>query len=148
MLPTFYKYVDFLVLRAFIEDNPRDLDVRYEIDKFHAGLTHFAVLRSDCRDDRNSLDPNRTQGQIVTTLTAQNLSHLLHNGGVPLPPKPALLAPGCRLSSKPSTFGRQRPASVNSVQVQSADGSSFDIPPDAEVKLQQNKLLAISLAAS
>ena len=107
-----------------------------EMDKFLAGLTHFAVLRSDCRDDRNSCDPDRvrryTQGQIVTTLTAKILSHLLIDGGVPLPPKPALLPPGRGLSSKPSHLGRQRPASVNSVQVQFAYGPSFDIPPDTK----------------
>ena len=123
------------MLRAFIEDIPHDLEVSGEMDKFLEGLTHCDALRSDCRLDRKSTDPDRlrkyTQGQIVTTLTT-----LLHtfklSDGVPLPPKPALLPPGRGLSSRPSHFGRQRPASVNSVAVRFTDGSSYDLPLDAE----------------
>ena len=70
----------------------------------------------------------------MTTLTTLLQTHKLSDGGVPVPPKPALLPPGCGLSSKPSHFGRQRPASVNSVQVQFYDGSSFAIPPDTSVE--------------
>jgi len=40
-------------------------------------------------------------------------------------PKPALLP------TKPLSFQRRRPASVNSVQVDFVDGSSFDIPAGA-----------------
>ena len=57
----FYKYVDFLVLCAFIEDNPHNLDVPGEMDKFLEGLTHCDVLRSDYRDDRQSRDPDRVR---------------------------------------------------------------------------------------
>ena len=103
----FNKYIDFLVLHAFIEDNPYNLDVPGEIDKFLAGLTHCAALRSDCRNDRMSTDPDRvrkyTQGQIVTTLTTLLQSHRLPN--VPrLTPVLALLPSGHVLSAKPSSF--------------------------------------------
>ena len=46
-------------------------------------------------------------------------------------PKPTLLPPGHSLSSKPSSFKRQCPASVNSLHVEFSDGSAIDIPPDA-----------------
>ena len=79
------------------------------------------------------------------------LSRLLQDGGVPLPPKPALMPPGRGLSSKPSHFGRNRPASVNSVQVQFTDGSSFDLPSDAkedvEFIAQQNSVAVHSVQA-
>ena len=96
------------MLHAFIEDNPKNLDVPGEMDKFLAGLTHCAVLRSDCRNDRMSTDPDRvrkyTQGQIVTTLTTLLQSHRLSN--VPrLTPMLTLLPPGRALSAKPSSFG-------------------------------------------
>ena len=55
------------------------------MDKFLACLTHYDVLRSDMRDDRNSRDPDRvrqySQGQIVTTVTAKILSQPLLLGG-------------------------------------------------------------------
>ena len=131
----FYKYVDFIVLRAFIEDNARDLDIPDEMDKFLAGLVHYEALRHDMRDDRLFCDPDRvwqySQGQIVTTVTAKILSHpRLTNGGVPLLPKLALLPPECGLSPKPSSFHRQRPASVHLVHDKFSHGSAFDIPPD------------------
>ena len=105
------------------------------MDKFLEGLTHCNALRFDCCQDRRSTDPDclrkYTQGQVVTTLTT-----LLHTfklaDGVPLPPKPTLLPPSRGLSSKPSHFGRTRPVSVNSVQVQFTDGSSYDLPLDAD----------------
>ena len=100
--------MDYLVLRAFIENIPHNLEVPGEMDKFLEGLTHCDVLRSDCHLDRKSTDPDRlrkyTQGQIVTTLTTLLHTHKLSNG-VPVPPKPALLPPGRGLSSQPSHFG-------------------------------------------
>jgi len=64
----FYKYVNSIVLHAFIEDNPNNLDTTGEMDKFLAALTHFAVLTSICRLERGSRDPmlerKYTQGQI------------------------------------------------------------------------------------
>jgi len=127
------------VLCAFIEDNPNNLDVPGEMDKFLAGSTQCAALRLTCRDDRQSgelvLEQKYTQGQIVTTLMTHLQSRNLSDG-VTLPPKPTLLPPSRGLSSKPSSFGRQRPVSVNSVHVGFADGLSFDIPPDAEADVQ------------
>ena len=69
------------MLRAFSEDNPNNLDVPGEMDKFLAGLTHCVVLRSTCWDDRRSNDKvheqKYTQGQIVTTLTTLLQFHTL-----------------------------------------------------------------------
>ena len=122
------------MLHAFIEDNPTNLNVPGEMDKFLVGLTHCAALSFDCRNDRKSGDPESvrkyTQGQIVTTLRTLLQIHRLSSTPCPTP-TPALLPTGRALSVKPSSFGRQRPASVNSVQVAFDDGSSFDIPPDA-----------------
>ena len=50
----FCKYVDFLVLRAFIEDNPKNLNNTGEMDKFLAGLTHSAAVTPSCHRDRLS----------------------------------------------------------------------------------------------
>ena len=103
----FYKYVDFLVLRVSIEDNPNNLTTQGEMDKFLAGLSHCAALNTICHQERRSGEPTPkqkyAQGQIVTTLTTF-LQALGKPDGVPLLPKPSLLPPGCSLLAKPSTF--------------------------------------------
>ena len=55
------------------------------------------------------------------------LSRPLADGGISLP-KRTLLPPGHDLSSKSSSFPRQRPASVHAVTF--TDGSGFDVPSD------------------
>ena len=83
----FYKYVDYLVLRAFIANIPHNLEVPGEMNEFLGGLTHCNVLRSDCRLDRKSTDPDRlrkyTQDQIVTTLTMLLHTHKLSDSAPP-----------------------------------------------------------------
>ena len=103
------------------------------MDKFLAGLPHFAALTAICRQERHYGDPilgrKYTQGQIVTVLT-MFLQALGKHDDVPLPPKSPLLPPGCLLSAKPVTFSCQRPVSVNALHVAFDDGSSINIPPD------------------
>ena len=114
----FSKYVDFLVLRVFIEDNPNNIDTKGEMDKFLSGLTHYDVLNSMCRQERRSGDPKLeqkyTQGQIMTTLTTF-LQALGKHDVVPLP-KASALPHVKSLSFKHLTSSCQRPtASIHSI---------------------------------
>lgn len=66
------RYTDFLTLRAFLANNPADLNNSNELDCFIGGTTHAADFRHLMREDRRSTDPliaqKFTQGQIVGTL--------------------------------------------------------------------------------
>ena len=84
MAQYFQHYLDFISIRAFLEENRHSLDTHSELDKFLTGLTHHERIFLISCEERLSNDPNIkrkfTQGAIVNTIN-QYLSELyLLNG--------------------------------------------------------------------
>ena len=66
------KYLDWLQLRAYLEDNPNNLNHPSELDNFLHGLQHGLEYLRLTHKERRSTDPiiqqKYSQGQIVGTL--------------------------------------------------------------------------------
>ena len=69
----YLRYLDYLEVRAFLEETRFNLNKSAELDKFIAGLRHSKALFHISRDERHSKDPHTVlkfqQGAVVTTLT-------------------------------------------------------------------------------
>ena len=53
----FYRYIDFMQLRGYLENNSKTLDDPYEMDKFISGATYSKEILHLTRDNRRSTDP-------------------------------------------------------------------------------------------
>ena len=69
----YLRYLDYLGVRAFLEESRSNLNNSGELDKFIEGLCHSKALFRISREDRHSTDPHMVlkfkQGAVVTTLT-------------------------------------------------------------------------------
>ena len=69
----FYRYIDFMQLRGYLENNSKTLDDPYEMDKFISGATYSKEILHLTRDDRRSTDPailtQYSQSRIVGQLS-------------------------------------------------------------------------------
>jgi len=68
----FHAYLDYLEMKAYIDNISHTLNHKGELDRFIAGTVHHADFTRLSREERLSSDPimmrRYTQGQIVTTL--------------------------------------------------------------------------------
>ena len=68
----FQHYLDFIHLRAFLEENNRNLNEETELDKFFASLIHsqriFIIFQEERISNNSMVQQKFTQGAIVNII--------------------------------------------------------------------------------
>ena len=108
----YLHYLDYLELRAYVEEIRSDLNKSSELDKFIAGTSHSDAIFRISRKERNSKDPHVMQkfgqGAVVTTLTHYLEELNLPNGHASSSASRYVASDSDSDDSAPSQFSRLR----------------------------------------
>jgi hypothetical protein len=142
----FFRYKDYLHIRAFLTNNENNLNDKHELDNFIGGTRNSAAFRRYTREDRKSNDPlilqQFSQGQIISTLNIIQDELRKTAGRAPSPTRPAKTIGRCNLLNQFSPkfqHGKSpsRPkSSVHQLQLEDFNPhdpmTSVDIPDGCE----------------